>query len=217
MTLKPSEARAFYDNFGKKQDSQEFYERPALDKLIAHAHLGEAQKIFEFGCGTGRLAARLLQGILPASATYIGCDLSATMVRLSRDRLEAFPERANVLQADGEVRFPIPDHSVDRVISTYALDLLSDTDTLEFLGEAHRVLMPEGRICLASLTIGEGLLSRAVSGLWSLVFRARPSWVGGCRPIRLEQYVQSDAWQIEYRTMVTSYGVPSEVLVARAK
>ena len=76
-TLKPSEVRSFYDQFGKKQDSQSFYEDPAIEDLTAHATLTEVEKVFEFGCGTGRLAARLLTGHLPASAAYLGCDVRA--------------------------------------------------------------------------------------------------------------------------------------------
>jgi SAM-dependent methyltransferase len=87
LTLKPSEARSYYDRFGKKQDSQGFYEEPALDDLLAHARFGEAQKVFEFGCGTGRFGARLLAEYLPSSATYLGCDLSQTMIGLATERL----------------------------------------------------------------------------------------------------------------------------------
>jgi ubiquinone/menaquinone biosynthesis C-methylase UbiE len=64
MVLKPSEAKAFYDRFGKKQDDQSFYEDLATDDLIAHARLGEAEKVLEFGCGTGRFAYRILEPIL---------------------------------------------------------------------------------------------------------------------------------------------------------
>ncbi len=215
MTLRPSEAQAFYDKFGKKQDSQEFYEKPALEALVAHAHLTEAEKVFEFGCGTGRLAARLLVGILPASATYLACDVSPTMVRLAQARLAPYAERARVLQSDGTIRFPTADHSVDRVISTYVLDLLSEDDLAAYFREAHRVLVAGGRVCLASLTVGNSALSRIVSDLWLRVFRLRPAWVGGCRPIRLQEYVDPGSWQLEYRQVITAFGVPSEVLIAR--
>ena len=60
-TLTPSEARTFYDKFGEKQDTQGFYENPALEDLIVHADFQHAQKVFEFGCGTGKFAERLLQ------------------------------------------------------------------------------------------------------------------------------------------------------------
>ena len=78
--LRPSAAQAYYDRFGRKQDSQGFYEDPALDDLIAHASLRDAQSVFEFGCGTGKLAARLLAQRLSSAASYRGCDISPVMV-----------------------------------------------------------------------------------------------------------------------------------------
>ncbi len=132
MTLKPPEAKIFYDQFGAKQDTQSFYEDPALDDLIAHAHFDEAEHIFEFGCGTGRFAARLLKEYLPATAGYQGVDLSPTMVKLAKERLSPYTARAQVSQSAGSVTFPLPDHSVDRVLSTYVLDLLPDMDITRF-------------------------------------------------------------------------------------
>ncbi len=217
MILKPSDAKAFYDRFGKKQDTQSFYENLATNDLIAHARLGEAEKVFEFGCGTGRFASLVLARHLPESATYLGCDLSSTMVGLATERVAIYGGRARVVQSDGTVQFPIPDHSVDRVISTYVLDLLSETDIREFFGEAHRVLMVRGKLCLASLTDGTTFLSRIVSYAWNSIFRLRASLVGGCRPVRLGQYLSRSRWVLEYRNVIIAFGVPSEVLVARAK
>jgi hypothetical protein len=36
MVLTHSQAQAFYDRFGKRQDSQAFFEDAALDELISH-------------------------------------------------------------------------------------------------------------------------------------------------------------------------------------
>lgn len=217
MTLKPSEAQSFYDRFGKKQDGQSFYEDPALEEVIAHAHFAEAESVFEFGCGTGRFAVRLLAEHLPASAVYIGCDVSRTMVGLARERLAIYGGRTQVLQSDGTMHFPIPDRSFHCVISTYVLDLLSERDIKEFLHEAYRVLDVGGQLCLVSLTKGTTFFSRVVSGVWAVIFHLRASLVGGCRPVRLEQHINTQYWELEYRKVVIAFGVPSEVLVARAK
>jgi ubiquinone/menaquinone biosynthesis C-methylase UbiE len=217
MVLEPPDARIFYDRFGKRQDTQSFYEDPALDDLIAHAHFDEAGKIFEFGCGTGRFATRLVSEQLASSATYLGCDLSSTMVRLATERLAALADRAQVLHCDGTVRFPVPNNSVDRVVSTYVLDLLSEMDIGKFLQEAYRVLDVGGKLCLVSLTTGTTFLSRIVSAVWASIHRSHASLVGGCRPIRLRQYVNPAHWELEYGNVVVAYGVPSEVLVAHAK
>jgi ubiquinone/menaquinone biosynthesis C-methylase UbiE len=217
MTLSRSEVRSFYDRFGEKQDTQSFYENPALDDLIGHAAFPEAEKVFEFGCGTGRFAARLLSEHLPVSATYLGCDLSPTMVRLTKNRLAIHEGRGRVLQSDGTMHFPIADSSVDRVVSTYVLDLLSESDIREFLHESSRVMKVGGKLCLVSLTKGTTFLSMLVSGIWAAIFRWRPVLVGGCRPIRLEEYIDSGSWEMEYRQVVIAFGVPSEVLIARAQ
>jgi ubiquinone/menaquinone biosynthesis C-methylase UbiE len=215
--LSPAEARTYYDRFGRKQDWQGFYEDPALAVLIAYAGFGEAWRVFEFGCGTGKLAARLLAEQLPPTATYFGCDVSPTMVGLARERLAAYGDRAEVALSDGAVRFPPPDRSVDRVVSAYVLDLLSADDIRRAFAEAHRVLAPGGKLGVVSLTEGVTVPSRIVVALWKTLFRWRPSRVGGCRPIRYEPFVDGVRWRVEHRSVVTPFGVPSEVLVLTAR
>ncbi|MCF7981754.1 MAG: class I SAM-dependent methyltransferase [Pseudomonadales bacterium] len=217
QVLNHSAAREYYDRFGKKQDSQSFYEDPALDELIAHASFQNARSVFEFGCGTGKFAARILEKLLPASAVYLGCDISPVMVGLAKKRLEAYGERAKVILSDGAVRFPLSDHSVDRVVSNYVLDLLSEEDIRRFFSESRRVASFRGIVCLASLTKGVTLPSRIVSSLWMAVFRMRPSIVGGCRPVHLGAYVDHERWQLEHQKILTPFGVPSEVLVLKSR
>lgn len=214
--LSPSAARHYYDRFGKKQDSQGFYEDPAIDELIAHAGFGDAQSVYEFGCGTGRFAARLLERELPASACYRGCDISPVMIGLAQQRLAPYDGRAKVALSDGPVQFTLADQSVDRVVANYVLDLLSENDIRRFFAEAHRVLTPHGRLCLASLTTGVSLPSRTVSSLWTAVFNLNPAIVGGCRPIDPEGFADPRRWRRLHRGVVTPFGVPSEVLVLEA-
>jgi ubiquinone/menaquinone biosynthesis C-methylase UbiE len=211
--LSPSAARAFYDRFGKKQDSQSFYEDAAFDELVAHASFRSAKHVFEFGCGTGKFAARLLEQCLPSSASYSGCDISPVMVALATSRLAAYGERARVVSCEGGARFSVADASVDRVVCTYVLELLSDADVEGFFAESRRVLAPGGKVCIVSLTSGVTVPSRIVSHLWMAVFRMNPALVGGCRPIHVETFVNSNVWQILHRKVVTPFGVPSEVLI----
>lgn len=215
--LSRAQARAFYDRFGAKQDSQGFYEDPATRHLLAHADFGAAERVFEFGCGTGRFAAALLAEHLPATARYTGCDLSATMVGLARDRLRPFGERAAVLHTDGAPALPVADGSTDRFVSNYVVDLLPPAEIAALLREAHRALSASGRLCLASLTHGTTPLSRAVAWAWARAHRLRPSLVGGCRPIELLDFLPADDWEVTHRSVVVAFGVPSEVAVARPR
>lgn len=217
MVLTRSQARTFCDRFGKKQDTQAFYEDKALDDLIAHSAFERAEKIFELGCGTGRFASRLLTKHLSASASYFGIDLSQTMIKIAGQRISPFAERAKVVQSDGSMHFPLPDRSISPIVSTYMFDLLSETDIRQAISEACRVIMPNGKLCLVSLTCGVAFASRIVCALWAAVFRLHAPLVGGCRPIRLESFFHQRSWSIEYHNVVTRFGVPSEVFIATLK
>jgi ubiquinone/menaquinone biosynthesis C-methylase UbiE len=213
QTLSPDEAAAVYDRLGQAQDTQAFYEDPAVDVLIAHSNLGAARSIFEVGCGTGRVAQRVLRHQAP-EAHYRGVDVSATMVRLARDRLATFGSRATVVRTDGAFSFAVPTASQDRVLATYVLDLLAPEAIQACLAEARRILRPAGRLCVAGLTWGERPMGRLVSTLWAALHRVRPRWVGGCRPLCLRRVLDPYRWALHHAETVQAWGVPSEVLVA---
>src|SRR5260370_21499414 len=81
------QAQAFYNRMGAKQDWQAFYEAKATHDLVTHASFETAQAVFEFGCGTGAFAERLLATHLEPSACYAAADSSPTMVRRPQPRL----------------------------------------------------------------------------------------------------------------------------------
>ena len=214
MVLTRSQAAAYYNRFGSKQDTQSFYEDAAVVDLFAHANLESAESVFELGCGTGRFASSLLSSHLRASASYLGMDISRIMVELARERISAYGDRAKVILTDGSMHFPAVDGSIARVVSTYVFDLLSESDMHQAVSESRRVLSPGGKLCLISLTCGTTFISKLVSGIWSQVFRLRASLVGGCRPIQLEAVLGQRGWSIDYRNVIVQWGVPSEVLIA---
>jgi ubiquinone/menaquinone biosynthesis C-methylase UbiE len=215
--LTHEQAKAFYDTFGARQDAQAFYEDRAVEALIAHGDFAGARAVIEFGCGTGRLAATLLGRHMGADATYVGLDVSTTMVELARKRLEPWRDRAEVRRTTGSMTLDLPACGFDRFVSTYVLDLLGEDDISRLLAEARRLLSPDGRLCLAGLTHGRAPLARLVSRTWQAVHALRPSLVGGCRPIAVAQYLDSQCWKVRHREVISRYGVSSEVLVAEPR
>lgn len=212
-TLSRDEAKRFYDRFGARQDHQGWYEDAALELLIEHGRFGTARRVVELGCGTGKLAHRLLERELAPDASYLGFDLSSTMVELSRERLIDYGDRARVELTDGRLALDLEDASGDRFVSTYVLDLLSDADIERALGEAWRVLEPHGLLCVASLTPGVTVFSSLVSRVWSTIHRLRPALVGGCRPIRLEPRLPVGLWTRLAAKTVVARGLTSEVVI----
>ena len=214
--LSPAEAKRFYDRLGSRQDWQSFFESPAINEMIEHATFDAAHSAFEFGSGTGALAARLLQHHLPANARYLGLDISSTMVSLAQERLKPWSDRAHVHQSDGSPHFAESDRSFDRFISTYVFDLLAPDFIDQLLSEAYRMLMPGGKLCLVSMTFGTSALSRTVCRGWQRLWRLSPNLVGGCHPIELSGYLGAEFWKVDHQIKVASWGITSEVLVATA-
>jgi ubiquinone/menaquinone biosynthesis C-methylase UbiE len=220
MPEKPSmltheQATCFYNQLGAKQDWQAFFETPATRDLIAHAAFESAQAVFEFGCGTGTFAERVLTHHLPPQATYLAVDSSPTMVRLAQSRLARFGERVTVRQTDGSLpKAGERPGSCDRFVSNYVLDLLSPTDIAQLLDEARRLLVADGSLCLVSLTRGSTSLAHLVTWTWTRLHALEPRLVGGCRPLELRDYLPDTGFHVDYAQVVTRFGVPSEVVVA---
>jgi SAM-dependent methyltransferase len=212
--LSHAQARALYDRLGSWLDTQRFYEDRAVSALVARSRFEIAHAVFEFGCGTGRLAARLLADVLPADARYTAVDISATMVRLATERLRPWAARATVRLTDGSPRSGEPDASQDRFVSTYVLDLLADHDIRDVLTEAHRILADDGLLCLVTLASGSRGFARLVTGVWTWLHRRHPVLVGGCRPVHAADYLSGDRWGVEHQETIVAFGVSSEVTVA---
>ena len=212
--LSHSRARSVYDRIGRLQDTQAFYEDRAVDILFERGDFEHAHVVVEFGAGTGRHAARLLGTRLPARATYQGYDVSPKMVETASRRLLPWGPRARVTLTDGSPQLELPDGSVDRVLSTYVVDLLSEQDVRSFLRSAHRVLRPGGRLCLASAAPGETVLSRVVMGSMAMAQHACPALVGGCRPLDLRPFFADNTWRVLHSENVRVFGISSQAIVA---
>ena len=212
--LSYQQAKAFYDRMGAGQDSQAFYEDAATEILIQQVELESASGVFEFGCGTGRFAEKLLDTKLPASASYVGVDISPTMIGLAESRLNRFGPRAQVRLSDGSIQLADIDTTCDRIVSNYVLDLLSAEDARRFAAQAAQLLSGGGLLGLVSLTHGFTPASRLLERAWTAVYHFHPMLVGGCRPISLTGVVSGPEWTIRFHERISRYGVPSEILVA---
>jgi SAM-dependent methyltransferase len=213
--LAPDRLARTYDRIGRFQDWQAFYERPATERLIAHADFEEASSVSELGCGTGAFAAALLERHLPANCRYVGIDISRRMVEIATERLRPWAERAEVQVSDGSEAFPQPTDSADRFVANYVFDLLSAERSAAVVSEAARILVPGGLLCLVSLTHGQRPFTRLVSRAWRRGWSRWPAVVGGCRPTELIPQLPRGEWTTEHRSVLNAWGISSEVVVSR--
>jgi ubiquinone/menaquinone biosynthesis C-methylase UbiE len=211
--LSHEQAKRFYDRMAAIQDAQYFIERPALADLVSNLELAGAERLIEFGCGTGRFAEELLVRYLPQEACYIGLDVSSTMIELAQNRTVRFGSRAVIRQTSGTMRTDLPDGAFDRFISTYVLDLLSEQDINSLLSEAYRVLRTGGLLGLVSQTKGSQGLSRFVMWAWERLHQFSPILTGGCRPIIIGPLLKNLGWKVRHRNVVSPFALASEIVV----
>jgi ubiquinone/menaquinone biosynthesis C-methylase UbiE len=215
--LSHDQARRVYDRIGRLQDTQAFYEDAATRVLLERGRFESATRVFEFGCGTGRFAVQLLDKFLPSSASYRGVDISPKMISIAQARLRPYGPRAQVALTDDAPLSSEETGRYDRLVANYVLGLLSDENIKSVLADMHRVLRPDGLVCLADLSQGTTLLSRMVASAWARIQARAPSLVGGCRPIDLPTFLSPPDWQIEHAASVVAWCIPTEALVARSR
>lgn len=212
--LTAEQTRRVYDRIGRIQDLQAVYEHRAINALLAHADFAHAHAVCEFGHGTGALAERLLRDELPSDGRYTGIDISPHMHELATRRLERYADRVELRLGNALLQLPYPDASFDRFLAAYVLDLLSPGDITRTLAEAHRLLVPGGLLCLASLTSGTTRPSRLLTRAWETLWSLKPALVGGCRPITITDHLDPTAWTLRHHQTITTLAITSDVVIA---
>jgi len=230
-TLSRSEARTVYDGFAESghaggKDADSGYGGPAVKALMEMADFESAKSVLDYGCGQGKLAELVLSETKRSNKDlyWKGIDQSPNMVEKFTERcVEKFgaDKCAVELLEDGEPSsVHVKANSVDRFVSTYCLDLLSEEDMYAVLNLAERCLTPDGKLLLSGITWGykASVKTFAMTLVWELLYVIQRRKVGGCRPQALQPSLKSKGWRIENSVNTLPNGFPwmvSEVIVAR--
>jgi len=228
--------KSYYDTLGWGLELIRLFEDPVTDVMVDLCDIQPDHRVFELGHGTGFLAERLLRNKQIAGKSgggYNGVDISPTMHDIVTKRLADYirngTARLSLLPGDSqsfkkEILGIVGGSTVDRFISSYVIDLLSDEDIQEYIDGAVALLKPGGKCCLTSITHprGEGasVAQRLFMGMWELVYKYTP-FAGGCRPVDLHEILSADrhneVFKVEHHHIVTVYGLVSEVIVVNRK
>jgi len=154
--------------------------------------------VLEIGCGVGRVG-RVLS---PFVKEWIGCDVSANMLRLAGRRLLGL-ENVRLQEISGYDLTPLADASVDVVYTTVVFMHLEEWDRYGYVLEAMRVLREGGRFYCDNVDL-------ASPAGWRVFEESRLRFPPGERPAQISKC----STQSELETFLLRAGF-ADVRVAR--
>jgi SAM-dependent methyltransferase len=132
-------------------DLEQMAESPGFlrlrDSIIELAGLRPEDRVLDIGAGTGLLAL----AAAPRVEHVHALDVSPAMCEYLQSKLASLAITNVEVSVDTATELPLPDGSVDLVLSNYCFHHLSDAEKDVALGEIRRVLRPGGRLVFGDM------------------------------------------------------------------
>jgi ubiquinone/menaquinone biosynthesis C-methylase UbiE len=194
----------FYDLFARLFGQK--YRNLALKRL----NVTRGETILEIGFGTGHCLKQMAEVVGEEGRVY-DIDISSGMLAASRRRLEkaGLWNRVELTCADA-MKMSYAENKFDAVFTSFALELFDSPEIPQMLAEIRRVLKPNGRVGVISMTKEDADSPLLKSYEW--LHQKLPQYVD-CRPIYVEQSIKDAGFGIQYKERVSLLGLPGDIVI----
>jgi ubiquinone/menaquinone biosynthesis C-methylase UbiE len=184
-------------------------ESRAARKVIEIAEIRDGERILEVAVGTGLVFDEIVRRN-PNGLTN-GVDISPGMLTRAERLMKNQPAQRYHLQIASAYKLPFESNTFDLLVNNFMLDLLPEADFPAILSEYDRVLKPDARIVLSTMTFGRVWYNM----IWEWIAKHIPSLLTGCRPVSMRRFL-AEAGFVGVETFYLSQNTfPSEVVRAR--
>ncbi|MFH0768655.1 MAG: methyltransferase domain-containing protein [Chloroflexota bacterium] len=206
------EAMRSYDRISRYYDCLTgAFERKYAEMALERLSVLEGETVLEIGFGTGHCLKRIAGSVGIQGKAY-GIDLSTRMMEITKERLErAGLEDIVKLLCGDAASLPFDDSTFSAVFISFTLELFDTPEIPKVLEQIKRVLKPEGRLVVVSMSKenGESIFLK----LYEWMHSQWPKYAD-CRPIYLEQSLIEAGYTIKSKEKVKLFRLPIEIVAA---
>ncbi|WP_083912379.1 class I SAM-dependent methyltransferase [Natronolimnohabitans innermongolicus] len=204
-------ARDWYDFLSGRYDAlADPFEAEARATGLEILDVQPGERVLDIGCGTGRALVDLADAVGP-TGTAVGIDVADGMCRVSSRALSEAGLESGVVVAGDAATLPFRDDAFDALFSSFVLELFDTPALGPVLEEWRRVLDPDGRLCVVSLSRrGDGPIVR----LYETVRKLAPTYAD-CRPIYLRETLLEGGFQVLEARSASVWRFPVEIVCCR--
>jgi ubiquinone/menaquinone biosynthesis C-methylase UbiE len=189
-----------YDLWGQLTETK------ARRRCLELAQVRDGESVLEVAVGTGLTFAEILRQ--NPTGRNEGIDLTPAMLERAERKAVQTGQRNYRLRVGDAYRLDFVDDTFDLLVNNFMFDLLPEKDFPVVLAEFKRVLRPGGRLVLVNMAKGE----HWYNGVWEIVYRINPAWLGGCRGVALLNAVRALGFQNTRRETLSQMTFPAEIV-----
>lgn len=205
------EAREAYDKISKFYDCTEgIFEKKYINMALEQLDIKEGEVVLEIGFGTGNALIKIAEYAGRSGFVY-GIDISPKMVEATIRKIKkrSLPDRIRLTCGDA-IRLPYSNKKFDAVFLSFTLELFDTPEIPKILKEVKRVLKPDGRLGIVSLSKdnGKSLFLR----LYEWAHKKFPGYID-CRPIFVSYSLENAGFKIKYKNKAKIFLAPLEIVI----
>ena len=180
---------------------------------LKHLNIKAGEHVLEIGYGTGQSLKQMAK-LLGETGKIYGIDISSGMLKVAEKRLKK-PNLLNrvELKCGDAVSLPYKVDKFDAVFMSFTLELFDTPEIPIVLNEIKRVLKPQGRLGLVSMSKVDAAL--VMVKLYEWAHRKFPKYAD-CRPIYVGQSVEDTGFKIQYKEIKKLFGLPVEIIICKS-